>query len=268
MELGLGGKVALVTGAGQGVGRGIARMLAAEGAAVIVNDFYAERAESVCEEIRQAGGTAQAGVADVTDYGAVSEVVRIAGETLGPVDILVNNAGIPPRRDESERAGHYRSFIDTSPGDWGGMLDVNINGALNCTHAVLGSMTQRRSGKIVSIISEAGRVGEPKLAAYSAAKAAVFGFTKAIAKEAGRHRINVNCIALGAVDADGRTLDEVAGAERDFFAKVIRSYPIGIGLNRFSNPDDVAGAVAFFASDRSAYVTGQCLSLSGGYVMT
>lgn len=267
MELGLSGKVALVTGAGQGVGRGIARMLAAEGVAVAVNDFYAERAQAVCEEIRLAGGAAAPAVADVTDFGAVSDMVSNAAEKLGSVDILVNNAGIPPRRDESERAGHYRPFAETSPADWSGMLDVNIFGALNCTHAVLGAMTQRRSGKIVSIISEAGRVGEPKLATYSAAKAAVLGFTRAIAKEVGPHRINVNCVALGAVDADGRTLDEVMGEEHDFFAKVIRSYPIGLGLNRFSNPDDVAGAVAFLASDRSAYVTGQCLSLSGGYAM-
>jgi 3-oxoacyl-[acyl-carrier protein] reductase len=136
-----------------------------------------------------------------------------------------------------------------------------------CTHAVLPAMIERRSGKIVSVMSEAGRVGEANLATYSGAKAAILGFSKAIARELGRHSINVNVVALGAIDPDETPYSERSEDRRAFLDKILKSYPIGQGLRRLSRPDDVADAICFLASDRARYVTGQCLGLSGGFAM-
>jgi NAD(P)-dependent dehydrogenase (short-subunit alcohol dehydrogenase family) len=268
MDLELKDKVALVTGAGRGVGRGVCLRLAQEGAKVVVNDFHDRRAERVAAEIKERGGQAIAVQADITQMAAVRAMVARAVETFGPVDILVNNAGIPARAEGEEVKGSgWEDFYKTDPSVWTKMIDLNMYGTMNCTHAVLPSMVERRYGKIVSVMSEAGRVGEAKLAVYSAAKAGMLGFSKAIARELGKHRINVNVVALGAVDAkevEFEKLDEQAQAR---MSALFKSYPIGRGLQRLSRASDVADAIAFLASDRAQYITGQVLGLSGGFAM-
>ncbi|MCP5367487.1 MAG: SDR family oxidoreductase [Hyphomicrobiales bacterium] len=269
MDLGLKDKVALVTGGGQGVGRAICRTLAAEGARVVVNDLAPDRAEAVAAEIRAAGGTALAAAADVIDLDAVRAMVAQAEQELGPVDILVNNAGVVPERRTGEIG--LPVFAESDPAHWRKFVDLNVYGMLNCCHAVVAGMTARRRGKIITIVSDAGRVGEPRMAVYAAAKAAALGFTKTLAKELGRHRINVNTVALSAVAHEAPMADflrEDATAENnETLAKVLRQYPIGQGLGRLTRPQDAADAVAFMASDRAAYVTGQCLPVNGGFAM-
>jgi 2-hydroxycyclohexanecarboxyl-CoA dehydrogenase len=267
MDLHLRDEVALVTGGGRGVGRGVCLRLAEEGAKVVVNDFHARRADRVAGEIRDAGGSAIAVQADVTDLAAVRAMVARSVEELGPIDILVNNAGIPARHEGEEVKGGWEDFHTTDPESWRRMIDLNMYGTMNCTHAVLQGMVERRHGKIISVMSEAGRVGEAKLAAYSGAKAGMLGFSKAVAREVGKHCINVNVVALGAVDAKETPYEELSDGARERMDKLFRSYPIGRGLKRLSRADDVANAVAFLASDRAQYITGQVLGLSGGFAM-
>jgi len=268
MDLELRGKVALVTGAGQGVGREIAKVLASEGAKVVVNDLFRERAEAVAKEITDAGGAGLGIQADVTDLDQVKAMVGKTADTSGPVDILVNNAGIPPEV-YSGNVG-YKAFVEDVPSSWKKVIDLNTYGCLHCTHSVLGSMIERKGGKIVSIISEAGRVGEPFLAVYSGAKAGILGFSKALAREVGRYCINVNCIAIGATAHEGTRpfMDPDATPESDpNLNKTLKVYPVGRGLGRIGRPSDAAAAVAFLVSSKAAFITGQCLSVSGGFSM-
>ena len=274
MELGLTGKVALVTGSGRNVGRAVALRFAAEGAKVVINDINAERAESVAKEIRDAGGQAIAAPVDITQEDQVRKMVEQATAALGPVDILVNNAGIPappqasdPKTAAVARRAAWVDFHESSPDHWRKTVDINVYGTMFCTHAVLKGMVERQSGKIVSVMSEAGRIGEAKLAAYSGAKASILGFSKAVAREVGRYGVNVNVVALGAVDPDETPYAERAEEKRVFLDKILRNYPIGQGLKRLSKPEDIADAIAFLASDRAAYITGQVLGLSGGFAM-
>lgn len=267
MDLELKGKVALVTGAGRGVGRGVCLRLSQEGAKVVVNDFHERRAERVVAEIKDRGGEAIAVQADITRIDAVRAMVARAVETLGPVDILVNNAGIPARAEGEQVKGGWEDFHASDPASWTKMIDLNMYGTMNCTHAVLPSMVERRYGKIVSVMSEAGRMGEAKLAAYSGAKAGMLGFSKAIARELGKHCINVNVVALGAVDAKEVPFEQLDEQAQARMTALFKSYPIGRGLQRLSRASDVADAIAFLASDRAQYITGQVLGLSGGFAM-
>jgi len=268
MDLEIANKVALITGAGQGVGREIARVLAAEGAKVAVNDLFPERAQRVAKEITDEGGTAIGVQADITDLDQVKSMVAMVVADLGPVDILVNNAGVP----WEVRSGQIRrtAFVESPIILWKKQIDLNLYGTLNCTYVVLPSMIERREGKIISIISEAGRVGEANLTVYSGAKAGILGFSKALAREVGRYRINVNCIALGATAHEGTkpVLDPDATPETDEnLAKLLKAYPVGRGLGRVGRPSDAAYAVAFLASPKACFITGQCLSVSGGFSM-
>jgi 2-hydroxycyclohexanecarboxyl-CoA dehydrogenase len=268
MKLDLEGKVAIVTGAGQGVGREIAKALAAEGSKVGVNDLFLERANAVATEIINAGGKAMEARADVTNFDQVKSMVLKISESFGPVAILVNNAGVPAE----VRGGQIKRtvFVETDPISWNKDINLSLYGCLNCTHAVLKSMIEKKEGKIISIISEAGRVGEYNLAVYSGAKAAVLGFSKALAREVGRHRINVNCVALGATAHEGLNppLNIDSKPETDpSLQKMLKSYPIGMGLGRIGRPFDVAYAVTFLASPKACFITGQCLSVSGGFTM-
>jgi len=267
MDLELNDKVALVTGGGRGIGRGVCLRLAEEGARVVVNDFHAHRAERVEAEIRDRGGQAVAAQADITDLDQVRAMVAKAADAFGSVDILVNNAGIPARKPGEEVKGGWEEFHTTEPEAWYRIIAVNLYGTMNCTHAVLPGMIERRWGKIVSVMSEAGRLGEARVAAYSSAKAAMLGFTKAIAREVGKHRINVNAIALGAVDAKELPFEELSERAQARVAAILKSYPIGRGLQRLSRASDAADAIAFLASDRAQYITGQVLGVSGGFAM-
>ncbi|RJQ75226.1 MAG: SDR family oxidoreductase [Desulfobacteraceae bacterium] len=268
MDLELAGKVAFITGAGQGVGKGIAQVFAAEGALVAVNDLFAERADSVVRAITEAGGKAMNAAADITDLDQVKSAVARVVDNFGPVDILVNNAGVP----HEVRSGAVKRtvFSGSDPMVWKKQIDLNLYGCLNCVHSVLDSMIQRNNGKIISIISEAGRTGEANLAVYSGAKAGILGFTKAIARENGRYAINANCIAIGATAHEGTKpiLDPDATPEtNEILNKMLKVYPIGKGLKRIGRPYDAAYAVAFLASPKSQFITGQCLSVSGGFSM-
>jgi 3-oxoacyl-[acyl-carrier protein] reductase len=272
MDLGLKDKIALVTGGGRGVGRGVCMRLASEGAKVVVNDFHERRAERVAAEIKEQGGQALPVQADITNIAAVRAMVAKTVETFGPVDILVNNAGIPTREasapgNEESKGGGWEDFHSSDPASWARMIDLNMYGTMNCTHSVLQSMVERRYGKIVSVMSEAGRVGEAKLAAYSGAKAGMLGFSKAIARELGKHRINVNVVALGAVDAKEVDFEQLDEKARERMSALFKSYPIGRGLQRLSRASDVADTIAFLVSDRAQYITGQVLGVSGGFAM-
>jgi 2-hydroxycyclohexanecarboxyl-CoA dehydrogenase len=268
MDLGMKGRVALVTGGGQGVGREICRVLASEGVKVAVNDLFQERADKVAAEIKKAGGIAIGVKADITDLNQVKAMVAKVVAELGSVDILVNNAGIPNeiRTGEIKRS----DFAASEPILWKKQIDLNMHGMLNCVHSVLSAMIEKKQGKILSIISEAGRIGEANLAVYSGAKAGILGFTKALAREVGKYCINVNCIAIGATAHEGTKpiLNPDATPETDpILAKILKVYPIGKGLGRIGRPFDPAYAIAFLASPKSEFVTGQCLSVSGGFSM-
>jgi 2-hydroxycyclohexanecarboxyl-CoA dehydrogenase len=261
MDMGIKDRVAVVTGAGRGIGRQICLTLAQEGARVAVNDLFQERAEAVAEEIGQAGGQALGVAADVTDLEAVTAMVsRIAGE-WGSVDILVNNAGIPVSEGSQDAAGGS-FFSQSDRAQWDRTMGLITYGVLNCSRAVIEGMSERRWGRIISIISDAGRVGEPRLVAYSLAKAGVVGFSKALAKEVGRYCVTVNCVSPGTTETE-------ATAEwlREQGERIMRQYPLARGLNRLGRPADIADAAVFLASQRAEWITGQVLSVNGGYSM-
>jgi NAD(P)-dependent dehydrogenase (short-subunit alcohol dehydrogenase family) len=248
-EFDLRGRVALVTGAGQGVGSHLAQALARRGARVAVNDIDADRARATARWIEDAGGTAVAAVADVTDYRQVSTAVAAVERHLGPVAILVNNAGIPP----SGLA--LRPFAETARADWEPCIEVSLYGVLHCTRAVIGSMTGRGWGRVVTIVSDAGRVGEANVAVYSAAKAAAAGFSRSLAKEVGRSGVTCNCVSLGWMPSPSADVAPEAAQ------RILRGYAI----RRAGVPDDVTGAVIWLASDAAGWVTAQTVSVSGGY---
>jgi NAD(P)-dependent dehydrogenase (short-subunit alcohol dehydrogenase family) len=262
MDLVITGRVAFVTGAGRGIGAEICRTLAAEGALVAVNDLFQERADETAAEIEKAGGRAIGVAADVTDLQSVTMAIERVGSELGPVDILVNNAGIPAvsADDALPSAGGF--FGASERTQWDRTMGLITYGVLNCSRAVIEGMQERRWGRIVNVISDAGRVGEPRLVAYSMAKAGVIGFSKALAKESGRHGITVNCVSPATTVTDA-TRDWIE-AQGD---QIMRGYPLAKGLNRLGLPSDIANAVAFLASQRAEWITGQVLSVNGGYSM-
>ena len=262
MDLGIEGRVALVTGAGRGIGAEICRTLAAEGVRIAVNDLFQERADEAAADIEAAGGEAIGVAFDVTDYDSVAAGVTTVIDAFGVVDILVNNAGIPAATATDAIPSTGGFFPDTDRAAWDRTMGLITYGVLNCSRAVIESMNGRRWGRIISIISDAGRVGEPRLVAYSMAKAGVIGFTKALAKESGRNCVTVNCVSPATTITDAtREWIEAQGEQ------ILRSYPLGRGLGRLGEPSDIANAVAFLASQRAEWITGQVLSVNGGYAM-
>lgn len=253
IDFALEGKRALVTGAGQGVGQAIAAMLAEAGAELLVNDYFAERAEAVADAIRAAGGRAVALPFDVTDHAAVRDAVTGAGGT----DILVNNAG----NAGTEGFGTPTPFVDTDPDDWASYLGVNLHGVMSCTHAALPAMIERGWGRVITIVSDAARSGGAQMAAYSAAKAGAAGFSRAIASEVARHGITANNIALGTMrtPATEGFWDDPAMTDRQ------KSLMADYLVRRPGDPDDIAWMVATLASPRAAWVTGQTIPVNGGY---
>jgi len=247
----LSGRTALVTGAGRGVGAGIARVLAVQGARVAVNDIDAGRAEATAKAIESEGGRALAVPFDVTDAGAVGAAVeRIAG-ALGPIDVLVNNAGIP-----LESKAMQKKFIDSGPDDWAQLIDINLYGAMHCIRAVLPGMVQRRFGRVIQISSGASQRGlNIGVSSYGAAKSGIEGLIRHVAVENAKSGVTANSIALGLMNNQKNP-----GATAHIAA--------GIPLGRLGEPEEAGALCAFLASNESAYVTGQTIHLNGGSITT
>jgi 3-oxoacyl-[acyl-carrier protein] reductase len=249
----LDGRRALVTGAGQNLGAGIARTLGRIGAHVVVNDLDAQRADAVVEEIRADGGEASAVLFDVTDFDSVMRGV----ESIEPIDVLVNNAG---NAGAVGWAGDG-AFVETTPSDWDPFFQVNLYGVMHCVRAVTPAMIEKRWGRVVTIISDAARTGEINMAAYAAAKAGAAGFTRAYAREVGRYDITANNIAIATMHrptADSTPVsDEQAARMKDVFRRYI--------VRRRGEPEEVAGLVAYLASPLGAWVSGQTYPVNGGY---
>jgi 2-hydroxycyclohexanecarboxyl-CoA dehydrogenase len=241
----LEGRSALVTGGAKGIGEAIVRRLSAEGARVTIGDVDTEGAEKVAAEVG-----AEAVPLDVTD----PDSARAAVDGAGGLDVLVNNAGM----DE------FSFFTDTDPGLWERVLAVNLKGVLACTHAALPGMQRAGYGRIVNIASEAGRVGSKGSAVYSAAKGGVIAFTKTIARENARFGITANAIAPGPIDTPLLRRATELGELGD---RIIETMKGATQLRRLGQPEEVAAAVAFLASEEAAYVTGETLGVSGGLGM-
>jgi len=250
----LTGRRALVTGAGQGVGRGIAMTLAAAGAEVGVNDLVTDRAGAVAEEIAAAGGAAHEAVFDVTDWDAVQGAVT----AHGPYDIVVNNAGNAGRPDTMGMED-LQPFIDQDLAAWSGFVGVNLFGVMHVTRAALPAMIEASGGKIVTIVSDSARTGDANVAAYAAAKAGAAGLMRSVAREVGRHGITANSISLGSINATERPQE----VEQEELGRLISRYPI----RRRGLPSDVAHLTLFLVSDLSPWLTGQTIPLNGGYSM-
>ena len=253
----LEGKVAIITGGGQGIGRGIALRFGKEGASVVVADIQQDQAQKTVDEIKAAGGKAVAVVVDVRKQDQVQAMVDTAVREFGSLDILVNNAGV----------GRIIPFFETTEKDWDLMFDINCKGLLWCSQAAAKVMIdQGRGGKIVNLASQAGRRGEALVLAYCASKACVISMNQSMGLALAPYKINVNAIAPGIVDTPfwdevdkqfAKLLNMEIGEPKATFTKAI---PLG----RIEQPDDIAGAAVFLASSDADYITQQCLNVDGG----
>ena len=250
MDMGLAGKVALVTGGARDVGREIGLALASEGATIAINYRNSkEEANRLVEEIKSTGGGAAAFEADVSDYEAVCTMTDQIVNDFGQLDILVNNAGyVKPNR-----------FVNTAPEEWRTQIDVGLYGVIHCCHATASLLAASGQGRIISLAGDSARVGEKGLSITAASRGGVLSLTKSLAKELGRDGITVNAVALGLVETGHSDKEWL---EKNM-AKIVRNYPSG----RIGQPEDVAPTVAFLASAGAAWVTGQIISISGGYSM-
>jgi len=250
----LAGKTAVVTGGGGGIGGATCRRFAREGARVAVLDVRLEAAEAVAAAARDAGGTAKALRCDITDRASVDAAVAAVERELGPVEVLVNNAGWDV----------FKPFAKTEPAQWERLIAINLVGALHMHHAVLPGMVARRAGRIVNVSSDAARVGSSGEAVYAACKGGLVAFSKTLAREHARHGITVNVVCPGPTET-ALFEDYKLGAGNP--EKLVEAFTRSIPLGRIGQPDDLPGAILFFASDDAAYVTGQVLSVSGGLTM-
>jgi len=245
----LQGRVAIVTGGSQGIGQGIANVLAREGAKVIICNRHKERGQAAAEAIKSRGGEAMAYQADVMKMAEVITMVEEVLKRYGGLHILVNNAVAPSVNIP---------FAQSKEEDWDQDLGVGLKGYLICTRAVINPMLRQNYGRIISISSSAGKMGSPNLAVYSAAKGAIISFTKALARELAKTGITVNSVAPGAVNTPMQ--DRLS---EEFKAYMRSTIPMG----RYGEPEEIGEAVAFLASDRAAYITGQVYSVDGGRTM-
>lgn len=248
----LNGKIAIVTGAGGGIGSAITRELHAQGATVALADLDPEAAQSVADELNATrAGSAAVVAVDISDMDSVTSAVATVRETLGEVDVLVNNAGI----DKIE------PFVDSTPETWRRIVDVNLLGTINMTRAVLDPMLERGSGRIINIASDAGRVGSSGEVVYSATKGGVIAFAKALARETAAKGVTINAVCPGPTDT--ALLDQIAEVNEKLYQGLSRAIP----MRRLGQPDDIAPAVAFLAGEGAGFITGQTLSVSGGLTM-
>ena len=235
-------QVALITGAGRGVGAGIAKMLAKAGATIAVNDLYLERARETSEVISAQNGEATPYGFDVRDLAQVLSATKKIEHELGPISILINNAGVPDPFP-------MKPFREMLPEEWRTFIDLNLYGSLNCVHAVINSMCKQKYGRIITIVSEAWRAGTHLgISMYGASKAAAIGFSRHLAWEVGRDGVTANCLSLG-------EMDNLPYAE-----ELAKRYPTG----RVGTPQDVATAALFLASKEAGWITGQTWAVNGG----
>jgi 3-oxoacyl-[acyl-carrier protein] reductase len=245
----LDGKTALVTGAGQNIGAATARLMAQQGATVIVNDFYLDRAEAVAGQIRAAGGTARAVAFDVTNREQVIEAVAEAADREGPVDILVNNAG----NAGVDGTMGLKPFAQLAPGDWSGPINSNLYGMFNCVGAVIDGMMERRWGRIIVHTSGAGLRGlDIGVSIYGAAKAGQIGFMRHLAVESASFGVTCNTIAVGLVLEKPVNVQHLADE---------------IPLKRLGKPEDIGNMAVFLASEEASWITGQVINVNGGAIM-
>lgn len=240
-------KIAIVTGAGQGIGKAIAQRLALDGATVVVTDINEVAAKATADEL---GGSSLGLHADVTDRTSVNDMVAAVEANFGRIDLLVNNAGW----DKAE------PFLDSEPETWDRVIAINLYGVLNTSKAVLPIMAAQGGGRVVNLGSDAGRTGSSGEAVYSAAKGGVIAFTKATAREMARNQVAINCVCPGPTDTE---LFASMGGD-----KLRDALTRAIPFRRLGQPDDIANAVAFLGSDEAAYITGQTISVSGGLTMS
>lgn len=248
------GKTVVVTGGGGGIGGATCRRFAAEGAAVAVFDLNLEAAEKVAAGIREAGGRAQALRCDIADRTSVDTAVAATEAALGPIAVLVNNAGWDI----------FKPFTKTAPAEWERLIAINLTGALHMHHAVLPGMVARKAGRIVNVASDAARVGSSGEAVYAACKGGLVAFSKTLAREHARHGITVNLVCPGPTDTALLTGVAQGAASPE---KLLEAFAKAIPMGRLGQPDDLAGAIAFFGSDDASFITGQVVSVSGGLTM-
>ena len=249
IDIDLSGRVALVTGGGNGVGTAICAALVRAGASVWVNDIFEDRAVAVAAEL---GGEPHARPVKC-DVTSPLKITRMR-EVTGPVDILINNAGIP-----TSGFGDLKRFVDTSPDDWEDAMRLNLGAVLHVTHAYVGAMVERGWGRVITIVSDAGRKGEKFQAIYGAAKAGAMGFMRGLAAEVGAHGVTANCIALGTMKT-GPT-EEAIAANPELEARLARPYTVP----RLGRPSDPALLVALLCSPAGDWITGQTYPVDGGY---
>ena len=248
MNLGLAGKVALVTGGARDVGREISLTLAVEGAAVAINYLHSRgEADALVAEITRRGGRAAAYGADVADYTAMNGMVDRIVTDLGRLDVVVNNAGLV----------EPKLFLETTPEEWRRQVDVCLYGVFNACHAAAPKLAAQGAGRIISIVGDSARVGQPRLGVSAGARGAVLSLTKTLAKELGRSNITVNVLALGWI--------ETSHSDQAWLAKNRERIVAGYPIRRLGKPEDIAPLVAFLASDLAGWITGQTISVSGGY---
>ena len=244
----------IVTGGGGGIGGATCRRFAAEGAKVAVFDLNLQAAQAVAEGIRAQGGRAQAYACDIADRATVDAAVAATEADLGPIEVLVNNAGWDV----------FLPFTKTVPAQWDKLIAINLVGALHMHHAVLPGMVARRRGRIVNVASDAARVGSSGEAVYAACKGGLVALSKTLAREHARHGITVNVVCPGPTDTALFDGFKQGAANPE---KLVEAFTRSIPLGRIGQPDDLPGAIAFFASSDAGFVTGQVLSVSGGLTM-
>lgn len=261
MDLGIRGQAALVVGGARGIGYATAEALAAEGAQLVLADIDGASATAAAGRLAAASGTKVVGLqADITDLDQVAALVAAAEAAIGPLSILINSAAI---LDD-------KLFVESSPADWRRMIDVCLFGPMNVLHAVLPGMMARRYGRIVCLASDAARMGQARLSYYAAAKGGVVALAKSIAQEVGGTGVTVNILSPGATNTELRNAREAkmrAEMGEEKYARrqktVLRMYPVG----RLGEPEDIASAITFLVSRRASWVTGQVLSVNGGFAM-
>lgn len=262
MDLGLAGKTAIITGGGSNIGRGITLAFAREGSNVVIAEIDVEQGDKVAREAIALGGKAMCMKCDVTKWDQVQEMVKKTLDTFGSVDILVNNVGWT----------YDRLFIEKPREEWEKEIQLNFWSDINCIRAVVDHMIEKRKGAIVSIGSDAGKMGEFREAVYSGCKGAVIAMNKSLARELGRYNIRLNVVCPGLTvpgsDEEMGQMSQWREMRRVFTPEVIERAKAAYPLRNLGTPEDVAYAIVFLASDRcAAHITGQTLSVSGGYTM-